>query len=257
MLVYALKSELVRPGDLILQSLSRALTKSQVHLRNHDIVAMSSKIVAISQQRVRDVASVKASSEATRLARKFALAPAFAQVVLDESDLVIGGVRGALLTIKNGDAVANAGVDRKNAPKDSVVLWPSAPDTAARRLRIQIKRRFGKDVGVVVVDSRVSPLRLGTTGFAIGSAGFKPVIDLRGAPDLSGRRMQITFQAVADGLAAVAQLVMGETSDRRPFVVIRGAPSIFGDRSGIGKAKLKLKSCLYMSQIPVSRKEAY
>jgi coenzyme F420-0:L-glutamate ligase / coenzyme F420-1:gamma-L-glutamate ligase len=248
-LVYPLKSDLAKPGDSILELMTIALAREHMQLRANDVVAVSSKIVGISQHRIRALESVTATREARGLASRFSLAPSFAQTVLDESDNVIGGVKGALLTIKNGDAVANAGVDRKNAPKGSVVLWPENPDMTARKLRSQIKRKFGKDVGVVIVDSRVTPLRLGTTGFAIGSAGFPPVDDVRGRSDLYGRRVEITFHATADAIAAAAQLVMGEVSGRRPFAVVRGAPVRLGLDAGISRAKLAADQCLFMSQI--------
>lgn len=257
MLVYPLRSDLIEPGDSIIELFADSLARNGVRLSNNDIVVVSSKVVAISEKSLRSTIDVDVTKEARVLAKKYALAPEFAQIVLDESDEVLGGVRGALLTIKNGDAVANAGVDRKNAPKDSVVLWPKKPDHSASRLRTQINKKFRKDVGIVIVDSRVTPLRLGTTGFAIGSAGFRPVNDVRGTDDLSGRRVEITFHALADGIAATAQLVMGETAERRPFVVVRHAPVVLGRNRSIRDARLAWSKCLFMSQIiPVHRKLA-
>jgi F420-0:gamma-glutamyl ligase len=91
---------------------------------------------------------------------------------------------------------------------------------------------------------------LGTTGFAIGCAGFEPIEDIRGSVDLFGRRIEITVRAIADGVAATAQLVMGEAADRIPFAIVRDAPVTFGGRQGTRSAKLKWNRCLYMSQIP-------
>ena len=252
MIVHPLRSDLASPGVTIPDMLFNALAENRVRLRTRDIVAVSSKIVAVSEKRVRYLDSIRPGSKASSLARKHSLNPAFAQAVLDEADTVIGGVKGALLTVKNGDAVANAGVDRKNAPEGSVVLWPRNPDLSASNIRRSIQHRSGKNVGVVIVDSRVSPLRLGTTGFAIGSAGFEPVEDLRGSVDLFGRRIEITLRAIADGIAASAQLVMGEASDQVPFAVVREAPAKFGGGRGIRSAKLAWNQCLYMSQIPLA-----
>ena len=215
-------------------------------------MAVSSKLVSISEGKIRDLGHVTPSVKARKLAADYSLNPAFAQTVLDEADRVLGGVKGALLTIKNGDAVANAGVDRKNAPRDSVVLWPEDPDSSARTIRKSIRRKLGRDVAVLIVDSRVTPLRLGTLGMAIGSAGLKPVEDLRGRTDLYGRRIEMTFQSVADSIAAAAQLVMGEGSERRPFAIVRLAPARFMKSDGIRGAKLASNQCLYMSQIPKS-----
>ncbi len=219
-------------------------------LKTGDIVAVSSKIVGIVENRIRYLDSVRPGSKARSLARKHSLTPAFAQAVLDEADMVVGGVKGALLTVKNGDAVANAGIDRKNAPEGAVVLWPSNADLSARNIRLSIRRRSAKNVGVVIVDSRVSSMRLGTTGFAIGCAGFEPVEDIRGTLDLSGRRIEITLRAIADGIAASAQLVMGEASEQIPFAIVRDAPVKLSNGHGIRSAKLTWNRCLYMSQIP-------
>jgi coenzyme F420-0:L-glutamate ligase / coenzyme F420-1:gamma-L-glutamate ligase len=253
-IVNPLRSGIVKPGDRIIDMLLKALDKKHLRLRNKDIVAVSSKIVAISENRIRALDSVRPTERALTFARKYSLDPPFAQIVLDEADIVVGGVKGALLTVRNGDAVANAGIDQKNAPPNTVVLWPVNPDRSARKIQAAIKRFLGKDVGVVIVDSRVSPLRLGTTGFAIGSAGFRPVKDVRGELDLSGRKVRITFHALADGIAAAAQLTMGETAERTPFVVIRGAPATFGSREGIRSAKLAWNQCLFMSQMNRSAK---
>jgi coenzyme F420-0:L-glutamate ligase / coenzyme F420-1:gamma-L-glutamate ligase len=249
-IVYRIRSDLSRPGETVPELLFKALAKNRVRLKTRDIVAISSKIVGIAEKRIRYLNDIKPGSKARSLARKHSLTPAFAQAVLDEADTVIGGVKGALLTVKNGDAVANAGIDRKNAPEGTVVLWPRNPDLSASSIRRSIQRRSGNNVGVIIVDSRVSPLRLGTTGFAIGSAGFEPVEDLRGTADLFGRRIEITLRAIADGIAASAQLVMGEASDQIPFAIIRHAPVKLDGEHGTRSAKLAWNRCLYMSQIP-------
>ena len=244
-----LKSRIVRQGDSILELFSEALSRSNMTLRKGDIIAISSKIVAISEGRIRGLANVRPTLKAKNLARSYSISPDFAQVILEEADRVLGGVKGALLTIKDGDSTANAGVDRKNSPEQSIVLWPSNSDASARAIRASIQTHLGKKVGVVIVDSRVTPLRLGTIGLAIGCAGVQAVRDFRGTKDLSGRSIEITRQAIADGIAAASHLVMGEASERTPFVLIRGAPASFQGRSGIGPAKLAPKDCLYMSQI--------
>jgi coenzyme F420-0:L-glutamate ligase len=249
-IVYPVQSGLARLGDSIPDLFFKALARNRMRLKTRDIVAVSSKIVGIAENRIRYLDSVRPGSKARSLARKHSLNPAFAEVVLDEADMVVGGVKGALLTVKNGDGVANAGIDRKNAPEGAVVLWPRNADLSARNIRRSIRRKSGKNVGVVIVDSRVSPLRLGTTGFAIGCAGFEPVEDLRGSVDLFGRRIEITLRAIADGIAASAQLVMGESSEQIPFSIVRDAPVSFGDADGIRSAKLAWNQCLYMSQIP-------
>lgn len=247
--IVPLESRLVQPGDSVLEVFSDALARARIRLRTNDLIAVSSKVVGISENRIKKLESIKPSRRAKSLARRFSLTPEFAQAVIEESDTVVGGVNGALLTIKSGDAVANAGIDRKNAPNDSIVLWPSDPDLTAQTLLNQIRKRYQKRVGVIIVDSRVSPMRLGTTGFAIGLAGFRPVKDIRGTKDLFGRRIQITYRAIADSLATAAQFVMGEAAERKPFAIIRRAPVRLSGRAGIEKARLPWTQCLYMRQV--------
>ncbi len=243
-----LRSSLIRPGDSIVSKFSEALSQRNVRLRNGDVVAVASKVVAIAEGRLRPLSRVRPSRRAIRLGRQYSLPPSFVQVVIDEADQVYGGVKGALLTLKNGEATANAGVDQKNAPKGFVVLWPPKPNDSARKIRVSLSRSFRKRIGVVVVDSRVTPLCLGTVGVALGSSGIEAIRDFRGKPDLYGRQARITFHAIADDIASAAHLVMGEGRERTPFVVVRGAPVRLTDDDG-RRIRLSVEECLYMSQV--------
>ena len=209
---------------------------------------MASKAVAIAEGRLRPLSQVRPSRRAIGLGRQYSLPPDFVQVVIDEADQIYGGVKGALLTLKDGEATANAGVDQKNAPEGFVVLWPANPDISARKIRVSVSRTFRRRIGVVIVDSRVTPLRLGTVGLALGSSGVEPIKDFRGKPDLYGRKARITFHAVTDDIASAAHLVMGEGRERTPFVIVRGAPVRLTDNDG-RRIRLSVEECLYMSQV--------
>ena len=250
MQLYPLKSKLVRPGDSLAGRFSEALSAIGLRVKNGDIIAVASKAVSMSERNIVSLSKIRPTALARKLGHKFDMLPEFAQVVLNEADAVYGGVPGALLTLKNGDAIANSGVDRKNAPGDGVIPWPVDPHRSAVTIRGNLNRRLRKRIGVVIVDSRVTPLRLGTTGLAIACSGFKPVRDSRGNKDLYGRRVQITLQSLADGIAGAAQLLMGETREAIPFVLVRGAPVELGGRFTSDSMTLPVKDCLYMSQMP-------
>ena len=250
MQLYPLKSKLILAGDSITRRLVEALSVAKLGVRNGDIVAVASKVVSLSERNVVSLAKVKPTVLAQRLGHQFGIPPEFAQVVLDESDAVYGGVPGVLLTLKNGDAVANSGVDRKNAPGESVILWPVNPQRSAEKIRRTVNQALGKKVGVVIVDSRVTPLRLGTIGLAIACSGFQPVRDARGMRDLYGRKVLITLQSLADGVAGAAQMLMGETSETVPFVLVRGAPVKLVAVKRASSMTIPIKDCLYMSQMP-------
>ncbi len=250
MQLYPIKSRLILPGDSLIAKFVEALSLARLSVKDGDIFAVASKVVSLAEKNTVSLAQVKPTALAGRLGRRFGMLPEFAQVVLDEADAIYGGVPGVLLTLKNGNAVANSGVDRKNAPGDSVIPWPADPRRSADTIRRAVSRRFGRRVGVVIVDSRVTPLRLGTTGLAIACSGFQPVRDSRGSRDLYGRKVRITLQALADGIASAAHLLMGETRETIPFVLIRGAPIKLDNRSSLDSMTLPVKDCLYMSQVP-------
>jgi len=172
-----------------------------------------------------------------------------ATVVLDEADTVLGGVRGFLLTIRDGILTANAGIDLKNAPPGTAMLWPRNANASARQLRRSLEKKFKTRLGVIVVDSRVTPLRLGTVGLAIGLSGFRPVSDHRGVQDLYGRKAEVTQTNVADDLASSAHLLMGETNEQIGVVVARGGPSLLAGIDDSRRVRLTARKCLITSSI--------
>ena len=246
--LFPIRSPTIEPGTSILEALAEGLTRSGQRLKKGDILAVASKVVSTSENRIINLDSINPDRYSIGLAREYDLTPEFTQVVVNEADKIYGGVKGAVLTLKDGHATANAGVDRKNAPEDSVVLWPQNPKKSALRIQVGLKRDTGKALGVIVVDSRVTPLRLGTIGLSLASVGFKPVKDFRRKADLSNRKIRITFQSMGDGIATAAHLLMGEATERIPFVVIRGVPVETIRRRGPSE-KMKVEDCLYMSQI--------
>jgi coenzyme F420-0:L-glutamate ligase len=223
-----------------------ALKRQGLEIRDGDLLAVASKVVAVAEGRLVKLSTVRSSERAKVLAERYGLEPGFTEVVLQEADKVYGGVSRALLTLKNGVLVANAGVDRKNAPEDHAIPWPSNPNQSAENIRKKITARTGKHVGVLIIDSKVSPLRMGTTAQAIGVAGFKPIKDCRVQKDLYGKRIHITRQSLADDLASAAHLLMGETTASTPVVVIRNAPIILSEECDPDSMKIPVEQCLFM-----------
>jgi coenzyme F420-0:L-glutamate ligase/coenzyme F420-1:gamma-L-glutamate ligase len=179
---------------------------------------------------------------------RFRINPTLTQVVVDEADEILGGVNGFLLTIKFGILTANAGVDVKNSLPGTATLWPVNPDLSAKLLRRSLETKYGARIGVSIVDSRVSPLRLGTTGLSIGSSGFETIKDDRGKTDLYGRTVKVTQTNVADDLAASAHLLMGETDEQVGLVIIRNAP-ISMRANASSRVKIAARKCLICSSL--------
>jgi len=191
-------------------------------LRQGDVLVISSKFLAISEGRVVKLVGVRPSPEAKELAHEYRMNPKLCELVVRESDEVIGGIPGFLLTIKEGLLTPNAGIDKSNIGHGSVVLYPRKPEALARIIRESVKFSMGIRVGVVICDSRLMPTRRGTTGVAVASSGLEAILDLRGKSDLFGNVLKVTAQAIADDLSSAAQILMGESDEATPFVLVRG-----------------------------------
>ncbi len=218
----------VHPGDDL-----GDLISSRATLKTADVLVVAQKVVSKSEGKLRDLASVVASEEATRIAAQLINLPdpRLVQVILDESVRVIRSQRVLITETHHGFVCANSGVDQSNIGEpDVVTLLPDDPDASALRIRERIHDRTGVDVGVIVSDTFGRPWRLGIVNVALGVAGLPALIDLRGTPDDAGRDMHATVLAIADDLASAAGLVMRKTA-RTPVVVIRGL-ELEGDGHG-------------------------
>ncbi len=243
MQVYGLSLPRVEPGDDLPTMLLKGADQIG-GLRDGDIVVVSSKVVATADGRVKDLSRIRPSARARKIALKSGQPPEFVELILREADKVLRVCRGAILTIKDGIICANAGADLSNVPAGKAVLMPANANRSAESLRQALATAEGVKVGIVISDSVVHPLRLGTVGQAIGTAGIEPVIDCRGKADIYGKPLRITFRAIADQLASAAEAVMGEAGERVPVAVIRDA-----DVALVDKAKLSPKitpgKCIY------------
>jgi len=243
--VLPVKTSLVKVGDDICKVVLGAIANAGLKIEDGDVLLIADKIVATSEGRIVNYDSTKPTEKAKRLAEKYSLEPSFVEIVLREAEEIYGGVPRALLTLKNDVLIANAGVDHKNAPENSACLWSINPNETARRVWKDLSKT-GKRIGLILVDSHVNPMRVGTTGFALGIAGIKPTKDCRGLLDLYRRPLIITRMNVADDLAAAAHLVMGETSESTPIVIIRGAPvEVTGDYDP-NEVIISKDDCMYM-----------
>ncbi len=245
--LYAVKTKMIETCEDLVETVIDALKRQNLHLEDNDVLAFASKVVAYAEGRIARLSDVEPSEKARELAKEFCLQPEFAELVLREADRIYGGVEKALLTLKDSVLAPNAGIDNKNAPSGFVVLWPSDSRKWAKKTKTEIERRTGKRVAVLIVDSGLVPLRIGTSGLALAVAGFKPIRDTRGNKDLYGKPLIITRHAVADDLASAAHLLMGEADEKTPVVLIREAPVDFDDGAyGGSDMMIPFSECLFM-----------
>jgi coenzyme F420-0:L-glutamate ligase/coenzyme F420-1:gamma-L-glutamate ligase len=202
----------VRPGDDLGALLADGVARAG-GLERADVVVVAHKVVSKAEGRL------ERADDVLEVVRREAKA-----VRRRRGDLVIAET-------SHGFVCASAGVDRSNAPGDGwLVLLPVDPDASAARLREALARRFGVAPAVIVSDSFGRAWRQGTTDVAIGVAGMRPLLDLRGTNDARGRPLATTVIAVADELAGAAELVMGKAAGI-PAAIIRGYAVPDGDGS--------------------------
>jgi coenzyme F420-0:L-glutamate ligase / coenzyme F420-1:gamma-L-glutamate ligase len=210
------------------------LIAGRAELEDGDIVVISQKIVSKAEGRIRQLSTVEPSCRARELAAEHDKDPALVELILNESREVLRAERGILITeTHHGFVCANAGIDTSNLPEDGTVcLLPEDPDASARRIRAEFS------TAVVIADSFGRAWRLGQAEVAIGCAGLTPLDDWRGRRDTGGRELKATEIAIADEVAAAADLVRDKDS-KVPAAIVRGLGHYVTAEDGLGAAALR------------------
>ena len=207
----------VRQGDDL-----AALIAARIELEDRDVVVVAQKVVSKAEGQVVVLADVEPSERAVELAAG-ERDPRELEVILRETKRIVRERAPLVIAeTRHGFVCASAGVDHSNTSEaGTLVLLPLDPDESARRLRAGLRELSGKDVGVIVSDSFGRPFRHGTTDVAIGIAGVRSLIDLRGTLDRGGRVLESSLVAVSDQIAGAADLARGKASGL-PVIVVRG-----------------------------------
>jgi coenzyme F420-0:L-glutamate ligase / coenzyme F420-1:gamma-L-glutamate ligase len=241
----------VRPRSSTFDIVSLIEERLGGRLRDGDVLVISSKFVAVSEGRVVKLGSVRAGQRAKQLAAENRMDERLCELVLRESDEIVGGIPGFVLASKDGLLTPNAGIDKSNVRHGSVVLYPRRPELSAWRIREALKFSLGVSVAVVICDSRLSPTRRGTTGVAVASSGIEAVLDMRGREDLFGNVLKVTSQSVADDLSSAAEIVMGESDEATPIVLIRGLSRRLLKNTEYGgrRFSIPMDECVYLRSL--------
>ena len=250
--VFGLSTGLIHSGDPIADRVLAAADAACGGFEEGDILVLAETAVATSEGNVIDLSTITPSADAEELGTKYHMDSRTAEVVLRQSDSIVGGIPGFLLCMKGGTLLPNAGVDASNAPLGCVTPLPADPDNSAIVIKSAIEAKTGVQIGVIIADSRTHAMRLGCSGVAIGSAGIPSVIDDRGRSDLFGRKLEVTKRAVADNIASAAELVMGEADECTPAAIIRGIGLPIGDHVGV--ETIDATECLFMGAFTKDRK---
>jgi coenzyme F420-0:L-glutamate ligase / coenzyme F420-1:gamma-L-glutamate ligase len=215
---------IIAPGDDLAALVKASLVRAELVLRDGDVIVVASKLVSRAEDRFLDLGTVEPTPRARHLAKITGHDPRHVEAILRESVAVSRVTRNVLIVRhRRGFVVANAGLDFSNAQPPRaigrgpwVLALPVDPDASAARLRAEL------GVAVVISDSFGRPFRLGSVGVAIGAAGLPALHDHAGRRDLHGRPLEHTATALADQVAATADLVAGQADEARGAILIRG-----------------------------------
>lgn len=210
------------------ENLIKFITSEVKRIPDSSVLVVTSKIVALSEGRTVIVKDDKARERIIKAESQFAMRTKY-----------------TWLTIKDGMVMSSAGVDESNAD-GKIILLPKDSFKQATDIRKALMKHYKvKNLGIIISDSRLLPLRAGVVGVALGYAGFKGVRDYRGKEDLFGRKLKFSRTDVADSLATAAVLSMGEGSERKPLALITNPPVAFANKIDKNELKIDIKEDVY------------
>jgi dihydrofolate synthase / folylpolyglutamate synthase len=236
MKIKALKTRIFKEGE----DLVKFVIKSIPNIKEGDIIVITSKILALSEKRTINYDTEKEVEK----------------IIKSESDFAMK-TKYVWLTIKDGTVSANAGVDKSNA-SGKIILLPKNSFKSAFQIRKSLKKYYKvKNLGVIITDSRLLPLRAGVVGIALGYSGFKGVKSYIKTPDIFGRMLEFSQTDVADSLATSAVLLMGEGNECQPLAVIKDAPVIYTDKINKKELNIDIKEDIYQPLFEKIKKIKY
>jgi len=245
--VITLRSERKIDKFDVFGALLETLVKNKIKLQESDVLVISTKYISNSQGRIVSTNHIRVSKVGSEISKKFQMKPEIAEIILRETDKIFGGIAGFVITSSENIMAPNGGIDKSNAQKDQVILYPKNPFLIAEQIRRKIFLKFLIHVGIILVDSRLMPARVGTSGVAISCAGIEPVLDMRSKKDLDGNPLKVTFQAVVDNIATIANHKMGEGAESKPFAIVRNSEAQLTDRK-ISPSEMAISpdQCVYV-----------
>jgi coenzyme F420-0:L-glutamate ligase/coenzyme F420-1:gamma-L-glutamate ligase len=235
---------LIKKGDNISEIIIHALQQNNLALEERDIIVIAQSIISKSNGRTRNLNNIIPSEKAIEVYKSLKQkakvhglpekVPELVQLILDESKQLVKNEHVLITETKHGFICADAGIDKSNVDGEGIItLLPENPDQDAERIRKELKKQTKINIAVIISDSFGRPFRLGAIGTAIGVSGINPIRDMRGKKDLYGYELQTTIIGQVDSLAAAAQLVMGESDEGIPIVLIRGHKFDFNEKTTI------------------------
>lgn len=225
MLVKPIKTRIFKENENIVDFICEHIKK----IPEGSVLVATSKIVALAESRTEKYLNDKAKEN----------------LIKRESDKAVR-TKFVWFSIKEGQLMANAGIDESNGNGKLILLPKDSFKSADKIRKILLKKYKLKKLGVLITDSRTMPLRAGVIGMTLGYAGFKGIKNYVGTPDIFGKKFEFSKVNVADGLSASAVLCMGEGREKFPLALIENAPVVFSPKIKKDETSIKLKDDMYL-----------
>lgn len=236
MKIQAIKTRIFKEGE----DLFEFVISNIKSISENTILVITSKIVALGEKRTVEIKNNKTREETIRKESQFMMKTKY-----------------TWLTIKDGMVLSSAGVDESNA-NGKIILLPKNSFNSALQIRRRLKKYYKvKNLGVIISDSRLLPLRAGVVGIALGYAGFKGVRSYIKTPDIFGRMLEFSKTDVADSLATSAVLLMGEGDECQPLAIIQNTPVVFTNKLNRNELNIDIKEDIYQPLFEKIKKIKY
>ena len=216
---------IIEPNDILEDIIKNSISSNNIKIDDNDIIVVAQKIISKSENRYVDLDTIKVSEKAETLALKLNKNKGLIQAIINESNKIISTEKNVVIVEhKLGFININAGIDQSNINQDknTALLLPEDPTKSAIDLHQKLSSRFNKEISIIISDSMTRPFRSGVTNFALASHNIQSLIDLKGKDDMFGNKLKGTEIAAADELASAAGLLMGQSDEGIPVVIIKG-----------------------------------
>ena len=215
----------VEPGNNIVELIANNIYINNVPIDDLDIIVIAQKVISKAENRYIDLDKINISDEAKKLAFNLKKDEGLVQAIINESNKIISTEKNVIIVEhKLGFININAGIDQSNIPQaDNIaLLLPENPSKSAKAIQTNLSNQLNKNISIIISDSMTRPYRSGVINFALASSNIQSLVNLKGENDMYGNKLKGTEVAVADELASAAGLLMGQSDEKKPIILIKG-----------------------------------
>ena len=216
---------LIEPNNDLVDMIVKSINSNNILIDDMDIIVIAQKIISKAENRYIDLDKIHISKKANKLALKMNKDAGLIQAIINESNKILSTDKGVVIVEHNlGFININAGIDQSNIPQKNnlALLLPKDPSKSAKKLGISLSKALNKNISIIISDSMTRPYRSGVINFALASYNLPSLLDLKGKKDLYGNKLKATEVAIADELSSASGLLMGQTDEKKPVILIKG-----------------------------------